>query len=122
MEKHAPHYTDEELKTMKEQWLKDKKRIDEECEGFYPRDLDQEYKRYLSNKSLQKLFGYAAYLMHGLREGDMFIYPNEEGIINKVYWEVLKNGYFTASKTYEKKISNWLAKAISRQTYRRYRK
>ena len=115
-------YTEEELGEIKEQWLKDKKRIDADPAYEYHHDRDREYKRYLYNKDLQKLFGHAAYLFRGLQEGDMFIYPNEKALISKAYQEIVKNGYFTVSKKYEKKISNWLAKAVSRQTYRRFKK
>src|SRR3989338_1326448 len=120
--KNKDFYTDEELKAITAQWLEDKKLIDADSAYEYHHDRDREYKRHLHNKDLQKLFGHAAYLFRGLREGDMFIYPNEEAIVSKVYQEIIKNGYFTASKRYEKKISNWLAKAVSRQTYRRFKK
>ncbi|MBI2609093.1 MAG: hypothetical protein HYW47_05770 [Deltaproteobacteria bacterium] len=121
--KNSDDYTAEELKaTITAQWLEDKKRIDADPAYEYHHDRDREYKRHLHNKDLQKLFGHAAYLFRGLQEGDMFIYPNEKGVISKVYQEIVKNGYFTASKRYEKKISNWLAKAVSRQTYRRFEK
>ena len=120
--KNKDFYKDKELKAITAQWLEDKKRIDADSAYEYHHDRDREYKRHLHNKDLQKLFGHAAYLFRGLREGDMFIYPNEEAIVSKVYQEIIKNGYFTASKRYEKKISNWLAKAVSRQTYRRFKK
>ena len=39
MGKFLTHYTDEELKAIKEQWLKDKKRIDEKLEMLILRSV-----------------------------------------------------------------------------------
>src|SRR3989338_4659306 len=114
-------YTDEELKTIREQWLKDKKRIDEVCEGFYPRDLDREYVKYLNNKNLQMLFKFASHLYWGNNvEGEFLVYPEEEILIGQAYKEILKNGYYDKSKKEEKRVRRCLGIAVKRQTYRRY--
>ena len=60
--KSLPYYTEEELKIIHEQWLKDKKKIDQEMEGRYHRDIDFAYIKYLANENLQMLFKHAVHL------------------------------------------------------------
>ncbi len=117
MGKFATHYTDEELKAIKEQWLKDKKQVDEEYEGrYYKWDVDKEYEKYFNNARLRKLFCHAAFLYKGLFEtGDLKLHPNEKPKIIEVYRRILIDGYYTQSKIREKDVSAHLGKIISRQ-------
>ena len=115
MGKYAAHYTDEELNAIKEQWLKDKKQVDEKMEGHYHWDKDKEYEKYFSNARLRKLFRHAAFLYRGMNEAGFLIYSNEEPLIIEVYRRMLENGYYTQSKIREKAVSSHLGNAVKRQ-------
>ena len=115
-------YTTEELEAIKKQWLEDKKRIDEEMAGAYLRDIDKEYEKYFATRRLQKLFRHAAYLYRNMFESELSLHPEEEKLIPKVYKEMIENGYYTSSKKWEKEVSARLGKAISRQTWLRFKK
>ena len=115
-------YTTEELEAIKKQWLEDKKRIDEEMAGAYLRDSDKEYEKYFFTRRLQKLFRHAAYLYRNMFESELSLHPEEEKLIPKVYKEMIENGYYTSSKKWEKEVSARLGKAISRQTWLRFKK
>lgn len=122
MAKSKYFYTEEELQHIKEKWLKDKNRIDEEYKGFYLRDIDKIYEKHFATKRLQKLFRHAAYLYRNMFESELFLHPEEEELIPEVYQEMIKNGYYSSSKTREKEVSARFGKAISRQTYLRFKK
>jgi|SRR3989338_2642001 len=119
MGKYATHYTDEELEAIKEQWLKDKKRVDEEYEGRYDSyhwDKDKEYEKYLNNANLRALFRHAAFLFRGIFEtGDLKLFPNEKPKIIDAYRRVLANGYYDRSKTREKEVRSHFGNAVKRQ-------
>lgn len=115
MGKYATHYTDEELKAIKEQWFANKKRVDEEHEGSYHWDKDKEYEKYFSNARLRKLFHHAAFLYRGMNEAGFNIHPNEKPLIAEVYRRMLADGYYTKSKIREKEVSAHFGKAVSRQ-------
>jgi len=118
MGKYATHYTDEELNAITEQWLKDKKRVDEEYEGrYYNWDVDKEYEKYLNNENLKALFRHAAYLYKALFEtGDLKLFPNEKPKIIDAYRRVLANGYYNQSKTREKAVRTHLGHIVKRQS------
>ena len=114
-------YTDLELKAIREQWLIDKGRVDQETEGFYPRDKDHAYIKYFCNRNLQAMFRFATYLYHGaIIEGDLFLYPDEETLVVDVYERMKNNGYYDQSKQKEKSVRTRLGIAVKRQTYRKY--
>lgn len=116
MGKYATHYTDEELKRITEQWLEDKKRIDEDYKGrYYNWDIDKEYEKYLNSTRLRKLFHHAAYLYRGMSEAGFIIHPNKEPLIIEVYRRIVERGYYTQSKIREKEVSAHFGKAVSRQ-------
>ena len=116
MGKYATHYTEEELKAITEQWLRDKKQVDEEYEGRYHWDKDKEYEKYFNNARLEKLFRHAAFLYKALFEtGDLKLYPNEKPKIIDVYRRMLANGYYDQSKIREKEVSSHLGNAVKRQ-------
>ena len=115
-------YTDDELEAIRKQWLEDKKRIDEEMLGAYLRDIDKAYEKYFSTRRLQKLFRHAAYLYRNMFESELSLYPEEERLIPEVYKEMIENGYYTSSKKREKEVSSRFGKAISRQTWLRFKK
>ena len=117
MGKYATHYTDEELKAIKEQWLRDKKRVDEDHEGrYYNWDADKEYEKYLNNSNLRALFRHAAYLYKALFEtGDLKLFPNEKPKIIDAYRRVLANGYYNQSKIREKEVRSHFGNIVKRQ-------
>src|SRR3989338_5082059 len=116
MGKYATHYTDEELQVIQEQWLRDKKQVDEKMEGLYHWDKDKEYEKYFSNARLKKFFHHAAFLYRALFEThDLKLYPNEKQKIVEVYRRLVTDGYYTKSKIREKEVSAHLGKIISRQ-------
>ena len=116
-------YTDEELKEIKEQWLKDKARIDREMEGMYLPDIDRAYIPYLHNKNLQALFRYAIYLYHfGVKTGEFIFYRDEQELVSQVYGRIKRDGYYDRSKEFEKRVRARLGNAVKRQTYRKFKK
>lgn len=121
--KKSDHYTEQELKEIKAQWIKDKTRIDADPKFGYYFDRDKEYERHLHNKNLQAMFRHAARIRRQLFEGEpVHLYPSEPRMVSKVYEKVVKDGYYSESKSEEKKTRAWLGKIISRQTYRKLKK
>ncbi|OGQ13662.1 MAG: hypothetical protein A3B70_05640 [Deltaproteobacteria bacterium RIFCSPHIGHO2_02_FULL_40_11] len=115
MGKYATHYTEEELRQITEQWRKDKKRVDEEYIGrYYARDVDREYEKYLNNKNLRRLFNFASFCYHGIRDADIVLYRDEPKIAEKAYWGILENGYYDKSKLKEKEDRRKLGIAVRR--------
>ncbi|MBI2026779.1 MAG: hypothetical protein HYS98_03095 [Deltaproteobacteria bacterium] len=116
MGKFATHYTDEELATIKEKWLKDKEQVDKEYEGQYHWDRDKAYEKYLNNANLRALFRFAAFLYKGIFEtGDLKLFPNEHPKIIDAYRRVLANGYYDQSKIREKEVRRHFGNAVKRQ-------
>ena len=60
--KKSDSYTEQELHNIKEQWLKDKAKIDADMALGYPFDRDKEYEKHLNNANLRTLFHHAALL------------------------------------------------------------
>lgn len=103
--KNSDFYLDEELKQIRELWLKDKARINDDPVFGYYFDRDQEYERHLNNANLRALFRHAARLRHQLIDGEMlYLYPGEAQEISKVYGRIVQNGYFSRSKQEEKRV------------------
>lgn len=113
------YYTDEELKAIQEQWLRDRARIDDDWVRFgYYYDKDAEYKKYLDNENLRMLFSHAAFLhKRCLHEGDFILYQPTERLVLDVYWRIVEHGYYSKSKKEEKWARVKLAKAVSRYHY-----
>ena len=121
--KFSDKYTEYELKTIKAEWYRDKAKIDADPAYSYYWDRDSEYEKYLHNANLRALFRHAAKLFKQYQENDyQHLYPNEIPLITDVYRRILKNGYYSESKSEEKRVRNWLAKAVSRQYYLKYKK
>ena len=121
--KNKDFYTEEELWEIKEQWLEDKKRIDQEMEGMYLRDIDVAYIKYLANKNLQVLFKHAIKLYwDGLVHPDYFLYKEEQEYVARAYREIKTNGYYNRSKKEEKRVRARLGIAVKRYTYRLFKK
>jgi hypothetical protein len=117
------HYSDEELKEIERQWLKQKTRIDADPVFGYYFDRENEYERHFKNVNLRILFRHAARLRRQLIEGeDIQFYPKEAELVSRVYDRMVKNGYYSRSKEEEKKVRAWLGKIVSRQYYRKLKK
>lgn len=116
-------YTEQELIQIKKQWLKDKAQIDANPAFSYYFDRDQEYERHLNNSNLKALFRHAARVRRWLIEQvSLHLYPREDQKVVEVYGKIIKHGYYSKSKTEEKKIRAWFGKTVSRQSYRKLRK
>ncbi|OGQ33472.1 MAG: hypothetical protein A3F16_08740 [Deltaproteobacteria bacterium RIFCSPHIGHO2_12_FULL_43_9] len=116
-------YTKDELKTIKAEWSRDKAIIDADPAYSYYWDRDAEYEKYLHNSNLRALFRHAAKLYKQYQENDyQHLYPDEIPLITDVYRRILENGYYSESKSKEKRARLWLAKAVSRQYYLKYKK
>jgi hypothetical protein len=121
--KNKDFYTDEELKGITVQWLRDKTRIDQGMEGLYLPDIDNAYIPYLYNKNLQVLFRHAVYLYHfGVKTGEFIFYRDEEKLVSEVYGRIKRDGYYDKSKIWEKRVRVRLGNAVKRQTYRKFKK
>ena len=115
-------YTEEELRAIKEQWLKNKMRIDVDPAYEYIYDRDREYVRHLNNENLSVLFRHAARLYRDIQhEKELILYAGEEQKIIKVFKEIERNGYYDRSKKEEKEVRTHLGKICSRQTYRKFK-
>ncbi|MEK7790055.1 MAG: hypothetical protein AAB309_00330 [Deltaproteobacteria bacterium] len=114
-------YTEEELKAIKEQWLKDKMRIDADPTYEYIYDRDREYIRFLNNENLSILFRHAARLYRDIQhEKELILHPGEEQKIIEVFKKIEKDGYYDQSKKEEREVRAHFGKICSRQTYRKY--
>lgn len=115
------YYTDEELKIIKEQWLKDRARIDSDTTYGYYWDRHSEYAKYLATENLRTMFRMVAHLYRHLQDGaHLYLYMNEDILITDVFRRIEANGYFDKSKIKEKKNRTRIGKISSRQSYRRY--
>lgn len=116
-------YTIDELKTIRAEWYRDKAKVDADPAYSYYWDLDVEYEKYLNNENLRALFRHAAKLYKQYQENDyQHLYKDEISLITDVYRGVLENGFYSESKSEERRARLWLAKAISRQYYLKYKK
>src|SRR3989338_15408 len=121
--KALPFYTEEELKLIKEQWLRDKQSVDSDPAYEYYVDRWFAYKKFLHNKNLQALYGHAAQLYRLLQDNELyFVYKDEDIKITKAFKRIIENGYYSRSKEDEKKVRVHLGKIVKRQTYRRFKK